>query len=144
MKKIIKGKLYDTDTAKRVGGACGGDGFSSWDEELYQKRTGEFFLFGQGGPATKYAEYVDGNNVWSNGSKIIPLNVEAAREWAEAHLDADEYGEIFGMPSEDAELVALNIQLDAALMAKLRARAAEDGKSLTATVAALLEKGLEG
>ena len=144
MKKIIKGKLYDTDTAKRVGSACGGDGFSSWAEDLYQKRTGEFFLFGQGGPATKYAEYVDGNNVWSNGSKIIPLNVEAARQWAEKHLDADEYGEIFGMPSEDAEPVALNIQLDAALMAKLRARAAEDGKSLTATVAALLEKGLEG
>lgn len=141
MKKIIKGKLYDTDTARRVGADGGGDGFYSWSEALYQKRTGEFFLAGEGGPATKYAHSV-GQNQWSGGSKIIPLDINAARKWAEEHLDADVYGEIFGMPDEDAEPVALNIQLDAALMAKLRARAAEDGKSLTATVAALLKKGL--
>ena len=141
MKKIIKGKLYDTETAKRLGLDGSGDGFKAWHEELYQKRTGEFFLYGQGGPMTKYAQTV-GDNSWSGGEKIMPLSLAAAREWAEAHLDADEYGEIFGMPSEDAEPVALNIQIDAALMAKLRARAAENGTSLTAMVAALLEKGL--
>ena len=57
-------------------------------------------------------------------------------------MSADEYGEIFGMPSEDVEPVALNIQIDASLMAKIRARAAKDGASLTATVAALLNKAL--
>lgn len=71
------------------------------------------------------------------------LSYDKAREWAEAHLSAEAYGEIFGMPGEDAGDAALNIQIDAGLMAKLRARAAEDGASLTATVAALLEKGLE-
>ena len=141
MKKIINGKLYDTDTAKMLGLDGGGDGFKAWHEELYQKRTGEFFLYGHGGAMTKYAQAL-GDNSWSGGEKIMPLSLAAAREWAEEHLDADVYGEIFGMPDEDAEPVALNIQLDAALMAKLRARAAEDGKSLTATVAALLKKGL--
>lgn len=142
MKKIINGKMYDTDKARYLGGDGGGDGFSHWSEELYQKRTGEFFLYGEGGPMTKYAVAISDNN-WRGGEKIMPLSLEAAREWAEEHLDADVYGEIFGIPDKDAGPVALNIQIDAALMAKLRARAAEDGASLTATVAALLGKGLE-
>ena len=143
MKKIINGKVYDTDTAQRLGGDGGGDGFYRWSEALYQKRTGEFFLHGEGGPATKYAHSV-GQNQWSGGEKIIPVDVKAARKWVEEHMDAEDYEEIFGLPDEDAEPVALNVQLNAALMAKLRARAAGDGASLTATVAALLEKGLEG
>ena len=143
MKKIINGKVYDTEKARFLGLDGGGDGFASWHEELYQKRTGEFFLWGQGGPRTRYAVSIDNNN-WSGGEKIIPLTVAAARQWTEEHLSADDYAEIFGMPSEDAEPVALNIQIDAGLMARIREKAAEDGTSLTATVAALLEKGLEG
>jgi hypothetical protein len=142
MKKIINGKLYDTDKARYLGGDSAGDGFSSWSEELYQKRTGEFFLYGEGGPMTKYAENVS-DNTWTGGEKIMPLSLDAARQWAEEHLSADDYAEIFGMPSEDAEPVALNIQIDAVLMARIKEKAAEDGASLTATVAALLEKGLE-
>ena len=141
MKKIINGKLYDTATAKMLGLDGGGDGFKAWHEELYQKRTGEFFLYVLGVAMTKYAQAL-GDNSWSGGEKITPLSLAAAREWAEEHLDADVYGEIFGMPGEDAEPVALNIQIDAGLMARIRTRAAEDGKSLTATVAALLEKAM--
>ena len=141
MKKIINGKLYDTDTARMLGLDGGGDGFNSWHEELYQKRTGEFFLYGEGGAATKYAKAISDNS-WSGGKKIIPLSLTAAREWAEAHLDADEYGVIFGMPDEGTEPVTLNVQIDAALMARIREKAAGDGASLTATVAALLSKAL--
>jgi len=143
MKKIIRGKVYDTDTARRVGGACGGDGFSSWDEDLYQKRTGEFFLFGQGGPATKYAEYVDGNNVWSNGSKIIPLNVDAARQWAEEHLDADEYTALFDVPDEDdTERTAISALLPAGLVRRARQRAVDEKTTLTAVLEAALAQYL--
>lgn len=143
MKKIIKGKLYDTDTARRLGGDEGGEGFSHWSEELYQKRTGEFFLYGEGGAMTKYAVAL-GDNSWGGGEKIMPLTFETARQWAEEHLSADAYAREFGVPEEGEDVVALNIQIDAALMAKLRARAAEDGTTLTACVEALLEKGLEG
>jgi hypothetical protein len=54
MRKIIDGKLYDTDKAKRVGGPWSPAGFGpgdfDWCEEaLYRKRTGEYFLHGEGG-----------------------------------------------------------------------------------------------
>jgi hypothetical protein len=145
MKKIINGKLYDTDKATYLGYDmyAGPRDFKYWKEEFYKKRTGEFFLYGQGGPDSKYAVASVTGSGWDGGEKIIPLSYDKAREWAEAHLNAEAYGEIFGMPGEDAGDAALNIQIDAGLMARLRARAAEDGASLTATVAALLENGLE-
>ena len=142
MKKVIDGKLYNTETAKELGHDGGGDRFSRWHEELYQKRTGEFFIYGEGGPMTRYAVSISDNS-WSGGSKIIPLSVGKAREWAEEHLDAEEYAEIFGMPDEDAEPVALNIMIDADLMARIRAMAAGNGTSLTATVSGLLRAAIE-
>ena len=141
MKKIINGKLYDTDTAKEMG--CWGNGrydFSSCSETLYRKRTGEFFLFGEGGPMSKYARST-GNNSWSGGSEIIPLTASKAREWAEEKLSADDYAEIFGMPDEGTdEKETMCIQLPADLMAKLRAGASDAGTSLTAFVEASLRK----
>lgn len=138
MKKIIKGKVYDTDTARRVGGNGGGDGFYRWSEELYQKRTGEFFLAGEGGPATKYA-YSVGQNQWSGGSKIIPLDVEAARRWAEEHLNADDYATLFGEPFEDdTERTAISALLPAGLVRRARQRAVDEKTTLTAVLEAAL------
>lgn len=141
MKQIIKNKLYNTETAQYLGCDAGGDGFGRWCEELYLKRTGEFFLYGEGGPRTQYA-VSNGDNSWSGGDRIIPLSAAAAREWAEKHLDADGYAGIFGMPEEGDETAALNVQIDAALMARLRAMAAEEGITLKDCVTKLLAKEL--
>ena len=147
MKKIIEGRLYNTDTAKELGVWA-----STWDyrdfnyvaEKLYQKRTGEYFLYGEGGPMSKYAQSC-GQNSWSGGEKIIPLSPEKAREWAEAHLDADDYAEIFGMPDEgSAEKVTICMQIPGDLDAIIRARAAEKGVSLTAYVVEVLNKACRG
>lgn len=51
MKKIINGKKYDTETATSVGEyssnyAC--SDYKHYDETLYKKKTGEFFLYGEG------------------------------------------------------------------------------------------------
>lgn len=102
MNKIINGKRYDTDTAKALGCDSYSDpyDFHYWSEELYQKRTGEFFLHGKGGAMSKYAERT-GQNEWYGGEMIIPLSVNAAQEWAEEHLSGDEYEKIFGETSED-------------------------------------------
>ena len=103
MKKIINGRLYDTDTAKNVGQWSNGGGWRDFrhvEETLYRKRTGEFFLHGAGGPMTCYAKQVECGGGLFGDEKIIPLTDSEAREWAEKNLDADEYAEIFGMPEE--------------------------------------------
>lgn len=139
MKKIISGKVYDTSTAKRVGYDGGGDGFTWWHEDLYQKRTGEFFLHGQGGPMTKYAVHVEQNN-WSGGARIAPLDINAARQWAEEHLDADDYEAIFGLPDEDAEPIMISAQLPAELIARARSKAQAQGTSLKEVIEAALSR----
>jgi hypothetical protein len=101
MKRIINGKRYDTNTAKLIGETSysnPGD-FSWWCEELYQKRTGEFFLYGEGGPASKYSRQIE-QNTWSGGEQIIPLTLAEAKKWGEKYLDADEYEEVFGRIEE--------------------------------------------
>lgn len=144
MKKIINGKVYDTDKARELGA----DSYSSprdfgyWCETLYQKRTGEFFLYGEGGPMSRYARSIDQNS-WSGGEKIMPLSAANARKWAEDHLDADDYEKIFGLPDEDAEPVLLSMQLPAILAAKARQRAVEDGVALTAIVERALTEYLK-
>ena len=101
MKKVISGRRYDTETAKLLGVATYGicTDFAYWCEELYVKRTGEYFLYGQGGPMSKYSQQV-GQNEWTGGHKIVPLTLKEAQRWVEYYLSADEYEEIFGKIEE--------------------------------------------
>lgn len=141
MKKIINGKLYNTETARKLGSyenMADYRNFHYFCEALYQKRTGEYFLHGEGGPMTQYARTIDQNS-WSGGEKIMPMSVEAARKWAEEHLDADDYAEAFGMPDEGDDAVeSLHVQLPAALMAEIRSDAAERGISLRTYIEQLI------
>lgn len=102
MKQIINHKLYNTETAKELHTRYHGNGWSDlygFSETLYQKRTGEFFLHGDGGPGSKYSVSV-GCNSWSGTQKIIPISEEEARDWAERYMDADDYMELFGPVEE--------------------------------------------
>ena len=101
MKKIISGRRYDTSTAKLLGVANYGycTDFAYWREELYVKRTGEYFLYGQGGPMSKYSQQV-GQNEWTGGHEIRPLSLKEAKKWSEKFLSADTYEEIFGKVEE--------------------------------------------
>jgi hypothetical protein len=141
MKKIIKGKLYDTDTAQRLGwwdnGLAAMD-FSYCEEYLFVKKTGEYFLYGTGGPMSKYSQPINDNN-WSGSEMIIPLSYDAARDWAETHLREDEYQAIFGEVSEDAGRVALNLSLPGHVAALLRQRASEAGVTVSQYVASLVK-----
>ena len=87
---------------------------------------------------TKYAESA-GNNSWSGGEKLIPLDVETAKEWAEANLDADEYENIFGVVSEDDEDVNFSARIPASISAKLRQLSAEAGMSQGAYIIHLIK-----
>ena len=102
MKKIINGKKYDTNTAKEVGYWNNGlllTDINYIEEILYQKKTGEFFLYGEGGARTEYAEHI-GENTSRSGSNIILLAEDEAKRWAEERLTVDEYEKIFGEVEE--------------------------------------------
>ena len=101
MKKIIGGKKYDTSTAKEVGfvSVGGPRDFGAWDETLYKKKTGEYFLHGVGGPASKYGVSC-GLNEWCGGSQIIPLSISQAKRWAEKYMTCDKYEACLGEVEE--------------------------------------------
>ena len=137
MKKIIKGKLYDTDTAKKLAvwsNEYYPNDFNFCQERLYRKRTGEYFLQGEGGAMSQYGEAAYGGG-WTYGFEIIPLTYENARAWAEEKLDADEYAEIFGMPDEgDDSKTVMTITLPTQKAAALRQAAEKAGMSIGAYI----------
>lgn len=96
MKKIVNGKTYNTETAEYIGcreRELPGDLYHI-REELYQRKDGEFFLYGVGGAYTRYAVSCGGNSM-SGGDAVIPLSRDRAMEWAEEYLSADTVEKIF-------------------------------------------------
>lgn len=96
--KVIKGKMYNTKTATRVGywdnGLFSNDCWFE-DEELFRKKTGEYFL---------WVRILSGELSFCNYQDpqrgIIPLSEDQAKEWAELRLDGEKYEEIFGEVKE--------------------------------------------
>ena len=70
-------------------------------EELFRKKTGEFFIAGEGGPMTDYRVWT-GRNSFSGHvhRKIVPLTIREAKAWVEEHLSEEEYCDLFGEPEE--------------------------------------------
>lgn len=101
MKKIINGRKYDTETAKEIG--CWSNGYPcgnfNWCQEtLYKKKTGEYFLYGEGGALTQYSRDTwDGR---TGSSQIIPMTENEVKEWSENKLSCDEYEALFGEVEE--------------------------------------------
>ena len=143
MKKIINGKVYDTEKAKKVVSwysSYARNDFHYYEEELYRKKTGEFFLYGEGNAASPYSKSC-GQNEWCGGERIEPLTFKEAQKWAEDHLDGDEYCEIFGEPDEDSEDVLLGIRVSAAAAAKLKQEAAKRGLTQQALLTLWITEG---
>lgn len=145
MKKIINGKKYDTETAKFKGkydNGLGGTDLDWYEESLYLKRTGEFFLYGVGNARSKYSEAC-GSNWWSGSSDIIPLSLNEAMKWSETHLDGDEYEAIFGEVEETGDGVSpLVVYLPDELIEKLKQTAKTANISVSDCVKDALNKSL--
>lgn len=139
MKKIINGKLYNTDTARHIGSWYSNitDRLYWVNETLYQKQRGEFFLHGEGGPGSKYAE-PSGQGSWSSGEKIIPLSYDAAQAWAEEYLDANAYQAAFGPVEEDDSTVRRLISMPASVEERIKREAAQAGMSFSAYIVSKL------
>lgn len=72
MRKKIGRKIYDTDKSEFVGRNAEGlyGDPTGFEESMYKKAKGDFFLLVSGGPESQYPE-----------EDVIPLTLEDAEEW---------------------------------------------------------------
>lgn len=145
MKKIINNKLYDTATAKKLAewDENGTDSRNYISESLYRKKTGEFFVFGDGGANTKYAR-IGRLNVFEPGSAILPMSLEQAKEWALDRLPKNEYDDIFGdMIDDDGSTTVTSIRLPSALLETVRRRAQEKDETTAEFIRAAIVEAVK-
>ena len=91
MKRVIAGRVYNTETATDIctQSRCHSD-FSDHTTTLYRTKNGNYFLSGEGGPQSRWSQSC-GQNSWSGGSGLIPIDADEARQFAEdRELDPDE------------------------------------------------------
>ncbi len=86
MKRIIDGKMYNTETATLIhkwdNGIYGND-FRSCEESLYRTKNGNYFISGSGGPMSQYSE--SHGNSTSGGSRLWTLDKAQVMGWLEEH-----------------------------------------------------------
>ena len=99
MKKIINGKIYNTDTAAFIGNhqyANMGD-FHYEDTDLYRTPKGAFFVHGTGGAYSRWSKPC-GSNGMSGGHGIQALTPTEALEWCESSgIDVDVIAQYFAV-----------------------------------------------
>lgn len=103
MKKIIRGRKYDTETARKVGCKTEQAQYGDVDYALYRKRTGEYFVHAE------FSYMLDDGNP----DYIKPLSADEANEWAQEHLNANVYEAEFGEIVDDDETISASINLPA-------------------------------
>jgi hypothetical protein len=96
MKKIIDGVLYNTQTAELVAEKC-----DNWDthnfnfchESIFRTKKGNFFFHGEGGAASKYAEY--SGNSSSFGEIIRTLSDDQVFKLLESWNEVESLEQLF-------------------------------------------------
>ena len=92
MKRVIDGKVYNTETAECIGdwsNGCNGGDFDQCSESLYKTKKGQFFTVGSGGARSKYSRSYGADSV-GGGEGMELLSEEDALAWCEDHgVDAD-------------------------------------------------------
>ena len=98
MKRIIQGKVYNTDTADRIGNhvySNPGD-FRYEDTDLFRSKKGAWFIAGEGGPLSRWSRS-EGNGQ-RGGSGIEAMTATEALAWCEAAgIDADVIAQYFSV-----------------------------------------------
>jgi len=104
MKKVINKKVYNTETATLIADYSNNvpvNDFNHYSEELYRTKKGNYFLYGEGGPLSKYCEST-GCNSWTGGETIIALTEPEAVRWCEEHDLVDALESEFSTYLEEA------------------------------------------
>lgn len=83
MAKIIKGKRYNTESAALI--ITHENTLQEWEERLYRKKTGEYFLL--------YTDSIIGD-------KITPLTANSLKQWVISRVGQDFYTQMFDSPPD--------------------------------------------
>jgi hypothetical protein len=96
MRVTIRGIRYDSKTALLIGGAehLEGPKATRWMANLYRtpRRPYRYFLVGAGGGMTAFG--MGCASMAETGTRLIPLSVDLAREWATIFLSDFDHEEI--------------------------------------------------
>ena len=105
MKKVIKGKKLDTQTAKMVGTAMIDDN-KDIVETLYRTKSATYFIH------NVYSKSTTGK--LEVGEDIYLVSVNEAKEWAKKWLTQSEYDRCFGdIDSDQTVTITVNISAKA-------------------------------
>ena len=105
MRKIIDKKIFDTETSEKIAewdnGLYGND-FYRCEETLYVTQKGNYFLYlyGSGGPASKYAK--SQGNTSCSSEDIMFLTKEGVKDWLAKHNEIDILEKLFSDYPEKA------------------------------------------
>ena len=145
MKKVIRGRLYDTETAQEIGSTYGGGensrDFHYWEEKLFRKRTGEYFLHCFGGAMSKYGVWH--GNSGGSGEHIKPLSYEDAKAWAENALDGDKWVKEFGEPAENGDRTTIQVSMTIGAVSIIKKAAQKSDKSVSEMIEELIRGSLK-
>ncbi len=84
MKRIINGKRYDTESAEIIASWSNGynpGDFNYCDEDLHKTKKGAYFIAGDGGALSKYAESCENGSCSGEGIRV--LDEDQAFAWLE-------------------------------------------------------------
>ncbi len=104
MKRIIDGKVYNTETAELVlswDNRRAVNDFKRREKDLYLTKKGNWFIYHYGGPMTDMAVGV-GNNAYGGSENIEPITPENAFRFLCSHGGAVEAEKYFADKIEEA------------------------------------------
>lgn len=104
MKKVVDGKMYNTETAELVHGWSNGRGYSDFkhrEKTLYLTKKGSWFIYHSGGAMTDMAKSA-GDNSYSGSSDIEPVTRKDAARFLETHDGVDALEKYFIDEIEEA------------------------------------------
>lgn len=104
MKKIISGKIYDTETADLIHEWWNGRSISDFNhrsKSLYRTKKGTWFIHHIGGAMTDM-QIPAGSNSFTGSESIEPVTEEEVIEFLETHDGDEKLMELFGNIIEEA------------------------------------------
>ena len=136
MKYTVNRRLYDTDKAEKLVevtksfGVYGENPDNDWTESLYKKPSGEFFVQGNGGKNSPFADYASGTN--KPGSRVTVWRIDNynnAKLWIHDNAP-DKFDDVFNR-KEDSDLSITTVTLSEKAKRNLKRYSEETGLTVS-------------